>query len=186
QSAKAIAAFKNAKPHAGELGDYVDYFLAAVYRNNRAPKDVILALDGFGKRYPDSVFLRDAALIQANALLSTNAFEEASELLETARKPIRSDIELALGKAYAGNGDKAKALEAFHKIYYEMPLSPEADDAGAQLRQLAPIDPYATRQVRKARADLLAKGKWYSQAIAEYQRLISEGGTESSASIQVA
>jgi peptidoglycan lytic transglycosylase len=186
QSAKAISAFKNAKPHAGELGDYVDYFLASVYRNNRSEKDVILALDGFGKRYPDSVFLRDAALMQANALLSTRAFEEAIDVLEGVRKPVRSDIELALGKAYAGNGDNAKALESFHKIYYEMPLSPEADEAGAQLHQLAPDDAYATRAVRKARADLLAKGKWYSQAIAEYQKLINEAGADSSASIQVA
>ena len=186
QSDKAITAFKNARPHAGELGDYVDYLLAAVYRNNRGSQDVILTLGGFAKHYPDSGFLRDAALMQANALLSTNSFEEAIDALEQVRKPIHADIELAIGKAYAGNHDTVKALEAFHKIYYEMPLSPEADEAGAKLRQLALDDPYATRAVRKARADLLAKGKWYSQAIAEYQKLVNESGAESAASVQVA
>ncbi len=186
QSAKAISAFKNAKPHAGELGDYVDYLLAAVYRNNRQSKDVILVLDGFAKRYPDSVFVRDAAFMQASALLSANSFEEAIDVLEPVRKPIRADIELAIGKAYAANGDTAKALESFHGIYYEMPLSAEADEAGARLRQLAPNDPYASPAVRKARADVLAKGKWYSQAIAEYQKLMNEGGPESVASVQVA
>jgi soluble lytic murein transglycosylase len=186
QSAKAIDAFKNAKAHAGELGDYVDYLLAAVYRNDREPRDVIFTLGGFAKQYPDSVFLRDAALMQANALVNTNAFEEAIEVLNNVRKPIRSDIELAIGRAQEANGNTSGALQPFHKIYYEMPLSPEADEAGAKLRQLAPNDPYATFAVRKVRADLLAKGKWYSQAIAEYQKLATESEAQSSASVQVA
>ena len=124
--------------------------------------------------------------MQANALLSTNSFEEAVDVLENVRKPIRADIELGIGKAYAGNGETAKALDAFHKIYYEIPLCSEADEAGARLRELAPNDAYVTRAVRKTRADLLAKGKWYSQAIAEYQKLVTEGGADASASVQVA
>ena len=133
-----------------------------------------------------TVILRDAALMQANALLSTNSFEEAVDVLENVRKPIRADIELGIGKAYAGNGETAKALDAFHKIYYQIPLCSEADEAGARLRELAPNDAYVTRAVRKTRADLLAKGKWYSQAIAEYQKLVTEGGADASASVQVA
>src|SRR5205085_2243090 len=38
----------------------------------------------------------------------------------------------------------------------------------------------------KNRADLLAKGRWYPQAIVEYRQLIAEGGNEPSPLVQVA
>src|SRR5262249_25451899 len=58
---KAISVLKAAKPHAGDLSDYVDYLLGVAYRGKDQPADVVLALDGFGKRHPDSLLTRDAA-----------------------------------------------------------------------------------------------------------------------------
>lgn len=171
-NSKAIEALKTAKAHARELSDYVDYMLGQAYRNTGATKDVILALSGFAKQYPDSVFVRDASLLYANALMNTNSHEQAAEVLEAQRKPVRADIELALGRAYVGAGQNDQALNIFRKLYYEMPLSPEADEAGVYLRKLAGADGYGTRELRKSRADLLAKGKRYWQAISEYQQLV--------------
>ncbi|MCU1310164.1 MAG: Lytic transglycosylase, catalytic [Candidatus Angelobacter sp.] len=183
---KAIDALKNAKPHARELSDYVDYMLAQAYRNNGSPKDVILVLSGFAKQYPDSVFVRDASVIYANALMATNSHEQAVEVLESQRKPVRADIELALGRAYAGGAQNDKALAVFRKLYYEMPLSPEADEAGVYLRKMAGSDGYGTPELRKSRADLLARGKRYWQAISEYQQLVSDSTGHPVPSVQVA
>src|SRR4051812_26306236 len=64
---KAIADLKNAKPHARDLADYVQYFLAQAAMAKGDAKEVTVTLDGFVMRYPDSLLRRDAALIEANA-----------------------------------------------------------------------------------------------------------------------
>ena len=48
---------------------------------------------------------------------------EAAALLEKDRDPVRSDVEFALGRAYAASGQTAKAAEIFANIYYTMPAS---------------------------------------------------------------
>ena len=58
------------------------------------------------------------------------------ELLEKDRIPARSDIEFALGRAYAILGQNAKAGDTLANIYYTMPTSPEADLASAELKKL--------------------------------------------------
>jgi soluble lytic murein transglycosylase len=171
---KAIDALKNAKPHARDLSDYVDYILGQAYRADNQPKEALVALGGFTKNYPDSIFARDAALAYANALMTTNSFDQAADVLEEQRKPARADIELAIGKAYLGAGNNDKALAAFRHLYYEMPLSAEADEAGNQIRRLANSESYGTREMRKTRADLLARGKKYWQAASEYRQLAGE------------
>ena len=175
EHSKTIDALKNAKPHARELSDYVDYILGQAYRADNQPKEALLVLSGFAKNYPDSIFARDAALAYANTLMATNAFDQAAEVLADLRKPPRADIELALGKAYLGAGNNDKAVAVFRRLYYEMPLSAEADEAGNQLRRLVSTDTYGTREMRQTRAGLLAKGKRYWQAAAEYRQLASEG-----------
>ena len=124
---KAIVALKNAKPHARELGDYADFLLASAYRNTGQQQEVILSLDGFEKRYPESLFRQDAALLRARALLSTGSGDIAIELLESNRIPVRSDVELALGQAYAAAGRSNLAIVALRLVYFQMPLSGEAD-----------------------------------------------------------
>jgi soluble lytic murein transglycosylase len=171
---KAIADLKSAKPHARDLSDYVQYFLAQASMAKGDAKEVTIALDKFVTRYPDSLLRRDAALVEANALMSLRAHDEAADVLEAVRTPARSDIELALGKARRASGDDAKALASFRTVYYGMPLAPEADDAGAQIKQIVPGGPYGTFYERKQRAELLMKGRQYAQAAIEYRQLTTE------------
>jgi soluble lytic murein transglycosylase len=171
---KAIADLKSAKPHARDLSDYVQYFLAQASMAKGDAKEVTIALDKFVTRYPDSLLRRDAALIEANALMSLRAYDEAADVLEAVRTPTRSDIEFALGKARREAGDSVTALASFRTIYYGIPTAPEADDAGAQIKQLAPGGPYGTFDERKQRAELLMKGRQYAQAAVEYRQLANE------------
>lgn len=168
--AKAIDPLNRAKPLAGDLGDYVAYYLGACYLQTGRQAEGLAALANFSTTYPDSLLVRDAHLSYASALLAEGRATEAIELLEKDRLPARSDIELALGRGYASLGQTAKAADALANVYYNMPTSAEADAAYAELKKLSSLQP-ATPAQRKTRADLLMKAKRYNDATDEYREL---------------
>ena len=167
---KAISALKEARLRAAILSDYVDYLLATAFRATNQPKDVVVVLDGFVKKNPGSVWARDAASMQATALIQVGAYEDAVAVIEAQRVPARSDLELLAGKAYQGLGQNAKAIEAFRNVFFNMPLSGLDDEAGPRLTSL---DDPGTPELHKVRADLLLKGRSYAGAIKEYRVLIA-------------
>jgi len=175
--AKAIEPLNRAKPLAGDLGDYVTYYLGTCYLQTGRQAEGLAALANFSTTYPDSLLIRDAHLSYANALLTENRAAEAAEILEKDRLPARSDIELAIGKAYAALKQYPKASEAFANIYYQMPLSAEADAAKDELRKL-PISSQPTPGQIRTRAELLIKGKRYNDAVDEYRELASHATPE--------
>jgi soluble lytic murein transglycosylase len=168
--AKAIEPLSRAKPLAGDLGDYVTYYLGTCYLQTGRQAEGLAALSNFAATYPDSLMIRDAQLAYANALLSEGRASEAAELLEKDRLPARSDIELAVGKAYAALKQYPKASDAFSNIYYQMPVSPDADAARDELKKL-PIAAQPTPAQVKTRAELLFKAKRYNDAVDEYRDL---------------
>src|SRR5579864_7191998 len=168
--AKAIEPLNRAKPMAGDLGDYIAYYLGTCYIQTGRQAEGLAALANFETAYPDSLLIRDAHLSYANALLTEGRASEAAELLQKDRVPARSDIELTLGKAYAALRDSAKASEALSNVYYKMPTSPDADAANAELKKLS-IAAQPNAAFRKTRADLLMKARRYSDAADEYREL---------------
>jgi soluble lytic murein transglycosylase len=169
--AKAIDPLNRAKPLAGDLGDYVAYYLGTCYLQTGRQGEALATLADFSKQYSDSLLIRDAHLSYAGALLTENRPSEAVELLEKDRLPARSDIEFTLGRAYAALGQNAKATEAFANIYYNMPTAAEAEAAYAALKN-SPNVPAATSAQQKTRAELLIKARRYSDAADEYRELV--------------
>jgi soluble lytic murein transglycosylase len=169
--AKAIEPLNRAKPTAGDLGDYIAYYLGTCYLQTGHQAEGLAALANFEKTYPDSLLIRDAHLSYANALLSEGRASEVAELLEKDRIPVRSDIELAVGKAYAATGETVKASEALGNVYYNIPTSPDADAAYAELKKLS-ITTQPNSAQRKTRADLLMKAHRYADAADEYRELL--------------
>jgi soluble lytic murein transglycosylase len=167
---KAIEPLNRAKPLAGDLGDYVTYYLGTCYLQTGRQAEGMAALANFGTAYPDSLLIRDADFSYATALLSEDRAAEAAELLEKKRLPARSDFELAIGKAYGALKQYPKASIALSNVYYAMPLSAEADSANDELKKL-PIVFQATTGQRQIRAQLLMKGKRYNEAVDEYRQL---------------
>lgn len=104
---RAIDALNRAKPRAGDLGDYVNYYLSDAYFQTGRIAEALLILSNFDTNYPDSLLRRDARVLYANALLSDGRPREAAALLENDRQPTRADLELALGRAYAAMGQVA-------------------------------------------------------------------------------
>lgn len=169
--AKAIEPLNRAKPMAGDLGDYISYYLGTCYLQTGRQAEGLAAVANFEATYPDSLLIRDAHLSYANALLSEGRASEAAQVLEKDRVPVRSDIELAIGKAYAAIGQPAKASEALGNLYYNIPTSADADAALAELKKLS-IATQPTAAERKTRAELLMKAHRYGDAVDEYRELL--------------
>jgi soluble lytic murein transglycosylase len=171
---KSLTAWQRCDELAPVLGDYLDYLRAAAYAGEQNDAAVIKTLDGFDQKYPDSVFIHDAALLYAQALMSTNAPQKAAAYLEKHRQPLRSDIELALGRAYHSAGGDNKAAEIFRRIYFEEPLSPDADSAAAELRTMGESSPSGSFDQRHSRAQLFLKGRRYQQAVNELSPMVEQ------------
>ncbi len=183
--AKAIDPLNRAKVHAGDLGDYVDYYLGTSYLQTGRTAEALATLTDFAKAHPDSLLVRDAQVSFAGVLLAEGQAAEAATLLEQDRTPVRSDVELALGRAYAAAGQTAKAAEALENIYYTMPASADADTAYAELKKLPSVPPPTATQL-KTRADGLMSKKRYADAADEYRALVNEISAESKPTVQIA
>ena len=184
----AIESLKKAREHAGELGDYVDYYLASAYAGAGDFTRAAATLEGFQTKYPDSLLDRDATVVYANALLSTGQERQTIALLEAHRTPTRADLELVLGRAYSAAGQAVKAAQTLRRIYYAMPLAAEAAEAELLLKPLAGVPgvPPVTFQEQKTRAGLLAQARRHGDAIVEYRALVKQAPAEESAAMQVA
>ncbi len=186
--AKAVDPLNRAKAQAGDLGDYVSFYLGTSYFQSGKTAEAVTTLADFDKQYPESLLLRDAHVLYGTALLAENHAQEAITVLEKDRQPPRADLELALGRAYAAAGQPAKAAEILRNLYITMPLSAEATQADVELKKLASTTqlPPLGLNGRRTRADLLAKGKRYSDAADEYRDLIPVASPSDRPDIQLA
>jgi peptidoglycan lytic transglycosylase len=185
--AQAIDPLNRAKPHAGDFGDYVNYYLGTAYQQSGRLAEAIATLSVFDKAYPESLLIRDAHVVYANALVADGRASEAVEVLENDRQPVRADLELALGRAYEADNQPAKALAIFRNLYYTMPLSWEASQAQGDLDKLAAAAQARPVSIdaRRTRADLLAKGKQFSEAANEYRGLLNEVAPSELPTVQI-
>jgi len=174
--AHAVDPLNRAKPHAGDLGDYVAYYLGLAYQQTGRPAEAVGTLGGFAQNYPDSLLTHDAHIAYANALIAEGRASDAAALLEKERQPTNADTEVVLGRAYAAMGLRDKAVEALRLVYFTMPTSSEADTALSELRKLETTGKSAPAgtSLRRTRADLLARAKRYSDAAEEYRTLLPD------------
>ena len=186
--AQAIDPLNRAKPRAGDLGDYVGYYLGTAYQQTGRLAEAIATFSTFDKNFSESLLLRDAHVVYANALLADGRAGEAIELLEKDRQPVRADLELALGRAYETDNQPAKAAAIFRNLYYTMPLSWESTQVRGDLIKLAEAAklPPPSTEARRTRADLLAKGKQFAEAADEYRDLVGEVNPEDRPGVQIA
>jgi soluble lytic murein transglycosylase len=181
---KAIDPLNRAKLRGGDLGDYVAYYLGVSYLQTGRTADALFTLSGFATNYPGSVLLRDAEISHADALLAESRSAEAATLLERIRQPIRSDVELALGRAYAASGQVAKATDTLANLYYTMPASGDADAAYSELRKLPDIPEPTALQLR-TRADTLMARHRYADAADEYRTLVNQSPASDRIAMQI-
>jgi soluble lytic murein transglycosylase len=186
--AKAVDPLNRAKPKAGDLGDYVSFYLGTSYFQVGRTAEAAATLGQFDAAYPESLLTRDAHVLYANVLLAEGRSQDVINRLEKDRRPPQADLELALGRAYAATGQTAKAADILRNLYVTMPLSAEAGQADIELKKLASTSQLAAlgTNSRRSRADLLAKGRRFSEAADEYRDLLNVVAPDDRADIQLA
>ncbi|MGZ4867262.1 MAG: transglycosylase SLT domain-containing protein [Candidatus Angelobacter sp.] len=167
------------------LGDYLDYLQAIAYQGENNQAAVLETLEGFDQKYPDSLESHDAAMLYATALMATNAPQRAAAFLEKHRQPVKPDIEITLARAYLAAGDKSKASDIFHKLYFEMPTSAEAEAAAIELRNLGEMQPVGSFDQRHTRVFLLTRGRRFQDAMNELSPLVEQAPPDKLIDLQV-
>ena len=188
QFPKSIDALNRAKGRAGEIGDYVAYYLASSQFQSGHTAEALAQLSKFDETFPESLLLRDAHVLYGNALISANRPKEAVLLLEKDREPVRADLELTLGRAYEATGETARAVAVLRHLYFELPLSFEATVAQGELQKLSStpgISP-ASFGDEKSRADALVKAKRFAEAAEAYRDLLGKATPTDKPEIQLA
>jgi len=185
-AAEALEPLRRAKVKADELGDYITYYQATALQQTGDSTQAVALLRDFEQKFNGSILLRDVHLTRARALLALDRPAEAVGILEADRLPARADFEVTLGRAYAVAGEPTKAASALRAVFYGMPLASEADEAEKELVALAGHISPASLTERKSRAELLAKGKRYSDAATEYRSLIGDSSLQDRPALQVA
>jgi soluble lytic murein transglycosylase len=166
------------------LGDYLGYLQAAAFQGEGNHAAVLTTLDGFDQKYPDSLESHDVALLYASALMATGAPDRAAAYLEKHRQPVKSDIEITLARAYVAAGDKPKAADIFHKLYFEMPTSAEAEAAAIELRTLGEAQPVGSFDQRHNRILLLTRSRRFQDALNELSALVEQAPPDKMAGLQ--
>jgi soluble lytic murein transglycosylase len=182
--AGAHSSWDRAKPLEPLLGDYLAYLQAAAYQGESNHAAVLQTLDGFEQKYPDSLESHDVAMLYASALMATGAPDRAAAYLEKHRQPVKSDIEITLARAYAAAGDKPKAADIFHKLYFEMPTSAEAEAAAIELRTLGEAQPVGSFDQRHNRVGLLTRSRRFQDALNELSLLVEQAPPDKMAGLQ--
>lgn len=172
--AKALVAWQRSTALAPVLGDDLDYLQASAQAGLDNHAAVIKTLEGFERKYPDSLFLHETTLLYAQALMAMGSSQTAIAYLEKHRQPLHPDVELALANAYRSIGQNAKAVEILRQIYFDEPLASEADNAAQELRNLGEVRPKGSFEQYHARAQALLKSKHYSQAASELSALVEQ------------
>jgi soluble lytic murein transglycosylase len=166
------------------LGDYLAYLQAAAFQGEGNHAAVLTTLDGFDQKYPDSLELHDVAMLYGSALMATGAPDRAAAYLEKHRQPVKPDIEITLARAYVAAGDKPKAADIFHKLYFEMPTSAEAEAAAIELRTLGEAQPVGTFDQRHNRVLLLTRSRRFQDALNELSALVEQAPADKMAGLQ--
>ncbi|HMF90485.1 MAG TPA: transglycosylase SLT domain-containing protein [Candidatus Angelobacter sp.] len=166
------------------VGDYLTWLRAASYQGDNNPAQVIATLESFEQKYPDSLNLHDVQVLYSSALVAGEP-QRAVAYLEKRRQPDQPDLQLLLARAYLAADEKSKAKEVFRHLYFELPLSAEADVAATELKSLAEPRPTGGFEQRHMRAEALLKGKRYQDAVSELSLLVEQAPTDKLTDLQL-
>jgi soluble lytic murein transglycosylase len=116
----------------------------------------------------------DAAFSQAEAREGLKDYRGAIVIYESlvGRKLARPHVAWSrLGKAAENAGNRTRSVEAFRRVYFDYPLSVEADEADDALKRLNAVSDAALAPQELARAEALFKARRWSQARTSYERV---------------
>jgi soluble lytic murein transglycosylase len=172
--ASAAASARQAIAAGGPLADYGRLYLAGalLHESNggEAEKLYTTILDG----KPDGYLSVAAAMGKAEALDLRGDHAAAVPIYESllANKAVSpEDVLPRLASAALAAGDRARAAEAWLRVYYELPLTDASKNAAAALVSLRDVVTKTDPKRDLGRALVLFGGKRYADARAEFTNL---------------
>jgi soluble lytic murein transglycosylase len=116
-------------------------------------------------------------------------FYERTSILKVSAPDVVID---GLARTLAAAGDRPRALAAYRRLYYDLPLSQRSEPARARVRELAGIDDEAGRRqdftLELGRAQRLFEAKRYADALNGFEALrdIADGDTRELVALRIA
>ena len=158
------------------LAQYGRYYAGVALFNLRRMDGADAVLTALVNAEPEGYLKEAAPLRLADAVLARGESKRAVDLLDDlADEKLVSpeEVTLRLGLAREAAGNRAKALEAFRRVYYEFPLSTQAADAqsGIERLQTADLVPPDLFTLELTRAERLFTARRWAQARAGFAPL---------------
>ena len=158
------------------LAQYGRYYAGIALFNLRRMGEADAILTAVVDAEPQG-YLEEAAVLRlADTVLARDEPKRAVDLLDDlADEKLMSpeEVTLRLGLAREAAGNRAKALEAFRRVYYEFPMSTQAADAqsGIERLQTADLVPPDLFTLELTRAERLFTARRWAQARAGFASL---------------
>jgi soluble lytic murein transglycosylase len=164
----------------GALADYADYLTAQAYLQSNQLPQAELVLNDFATKYPDSIFVANVPVLQANLFIQEKNPQRALALLNHhLGEPVagHADFQLAMAKAEILAGRTADGGQLLQHVYLDYPLSIEAGYARAQLLSNGTLATMAVT-ARRRHADALYDAGHYTDADDEYRSLATQSDVD--------
>ena len=181
QPAAAIRDLKAVRKRLPQLADYIAYSLAAAEFDLNDFDAAIRELGPVWTNVPPSPLSGEAALVAARAQKQSGRPAGGIDALREfyARLPQPAGDTL-LAECYRASADLPSAAVFYQQVYYQYPLSAEANEAAAALPELkatlGDLYPPPTTQAMFERAARLAHGGDFRRARAEYRAMLPAVG----------
>lgn len=172
----AASSFERANRAGQALDDYADYLGAKAEFAQQQYASAKHLLENFASRHSDSTLIDHATLLEAQIDLAQGDPQSALKQLAALRDDTLANSSVYLftqGKAEQLAGNRTEAQRIYTHIYVGYPLSVEAGQVEAQLRQMD-INPPFTIAERLHHADGLYLAGRFDPAAIAYESLASD------------
>ena len=170
---EAETSFREALLHDGELGDYADYLDAEASHAAGDDEAAEKLLHGFATHYPDSVFVDQVPVLEANVLLALNNATGAQKALAAAVGTDEENtpaFELADGQVALALHQQDEAVRVFKQLLVGHPLTSEAETAHQRLMQMGAGESLTIAELRSLGDAYFHAGR-YRDASEQYRAL---------------
>lgn len=161
----------------GPLRDYAAYYAALAHLQLGRPEEAKQLLQVVQQRGPIGYLAEAAALGEAACAEALEDYPGALaiyERLSNAKMTTPDEVRMRLGRAARQAGQVAKAVEAFARVYFELPLSPLAPLARLELDDLPAFQEIAGTprvELELGRAERLFGAGQHAEARAAFEAL---------------
>ncbi len=158
------------------LSDYADYLAAQAYLQSNDLPAAESVLSGFATKHPDSIFVPQIPVLEANLFIQEGDPQSALARLKPHLGEAignKADFQLAQARAEQMAGQTDAAAKLFRHVFLTFPLSNEAQVAKTQLAIIGAAAPL-TPEERRNHADALYRAGRFNDAAEEYHALAND------------